>query len=70
MRESFSIWWFAGVLLLAYGVVILTTGDLGSESSSAPSSGAQQSSCADLVGRAAHGGGPGLHHRLSSPAIG
>jgi hypothetical protein len=26
MRESFSIWWFAGVLLLAYGVVILSTG--------------------------------------------
>ena len=26
MRESFSIWWFAGILLLAYGVVILTTG--------------------------------------------
>ena len=26
MRETFSIWWFAGVLLLAYGVVILTTG--------------------------------------------
>ena len=26
MRESFSIWWFAGVLLLAYGVVILATG--------------------------------------------
>lgn len=26
MRESFSIWWFAGILLLAYGVVIFTTG--------------------------------------------
>ena len=26
MRESFSIWWFAGILLLAYGVVILSTG--------------------------------------------
>jgi hypothetical protein len=26
MRESFSIWWFAGILLLAYGVVILATG--------------------------------------------
>ncbi len=26
MRESFSIWWFAGILLLAYGVVICTTG--------------------------------------------
>jgi hypothetical protein len=26
MRESFSIWFFAGVLLLAYGVVILSTG--------------------------------------------
>jgi len=26
MRETFSIWWFAGILLLAYGVVILTTG--------------------------------------------
>ena len=26
MRESFSIWWFAGVLLLAYGIVILSTG--------------------------------------------
>ncbi len=26
MRESFSIWWFAGILMLAYGVVILTTG--------------------------------------------
>ena len=26
MKESFSIWWFAGVLLLAYGVVILSTG--------------------------------------------
>ncbi len=26
MRESFSIWWFAGVLLLAYGVVIFSTG--------------------------------------------
>ena len=22
MRESFSIWWFAGILMLAYGVVI------------------------------------------------
>jgi hypothetical protein len=28
MRESFSIWWFAGILLLAYGV-----GCLGIESS-------------------------------------
>jgi uncharacterized RDD family membrane protein YckC len=26
MRESFSIWWFAGILLLAYGVVICATG--------------------------------------------
>ena len=26
MRESFSIWWFAGILLLAYGVVIFSTG--------------------------------------------
>ena len=26
MRETFSIWWFAGILLLAYGLVILTTG--------------------------------------------
>ncbi len=26
MREAFSIWWFAGILLLAYGVVILCTG--------------------------------------------
>jgi FtsH-binding integral membrane protein len=26
MRESISIWWFAGLLLLAYGIVILTTG--------------------------------------------
>ena len=26
MRESFSICWFAGVLLLAYGVVIMSTG--------------------------------------------
>ena len=26
MRESFSIWWFAGILLLAYGIVIFTTG--------------------------------------------
>jgi hypothetical protein len=26
MRESFSIWWFAGILLLAYGVVIFFTG--------------------------------------------
>jgi hypothetical protein len=26
MRESFSIWWFAGILLLAYGIVIFSTG--------------------------------------------
>ena len=26
MRESFSIWWFAGILMLAYGVVIFATG--------------------------------------------
>jgi hypothetical protein len=26
MREAFSIWFFAGVLLLAYGVVIFATG--------------------------------------------
>jgi hypothetical protein len=26
MRESFSIWWFAGILMLAYGVVIFSTG--------------------------------------------
>ena len=26
MRETFSIWYFAGILLLAYGVVILSTG--------------------------------------------
>jgi hypothetical protein len=26
MREAFSIWWFAGILMLAYGVVILATG--------------------------------------------
>jgi hypothetical protein len=26
MRESFSVWWFAGILLLAYGVVIFSTG--------------------------------------------
>jgi hypothetical protein len=26
MRETFSIWWFAGILMLAYGVVIFTTG--------------------------------------------
>jgi hypothetical protein len=26
MRETFSIWWFAGILMLAYGVVILSTG--------------------------------------------
>lgn len=25
-REPFSIWWFAGLLMLAYGVVILLTG--------------------------------------------
>lgn len=26
MRESISIWWFAGLLLFLYGVVILATG--------------------------------------------
>ncbi|HTZ59044.1 MAG TPA: hypothetical protein VMB49_13135 [Acidobacteriaceae bacterium] len=26
MRETFSIWWFAGILMLAYGVIILSTG--------------------------------------------
>ncbi len=26
MRESFSIWWFAGIMLLDYGIVILSTG--------------------------------------------
>ena len=26
MRESISIWFFAGVLMLAYGVVIFSTG--------------------------------------------
>jgi hypothetical protein len=26
MRETLSIWWFAGLLLLAYGVIILLTG--------------------------------------------
>ena len=26
MRETFSIWFFAGILMLAYGVVILATG--------------------------------------------
>ena len=26
MRESFSIWFFAGILLLAYGIVISATG--------------------------------------------
>jgi hypothetical protein len=26
MRETFSIWWFAGILLLAYGIVIFATG--------------------------------------------
>jgi hypothetical protein len=26
MRETFSIWWFAGILMLAYGVVIFATG--------------------------------------------
>ncbi|MGC2402261.1 MAG: hypothetical protein WA510_20880 [Acidobacteriaceae bacterium] len=26
MRETFSIWWFAGILMLAYGIVILSTG--------------------------------------------
>ena len=36
MRESFSIWWFAGVLLLAYGIVILSHRFVGTESSSDP----------------------------------
>jgi hypothetical protein len=26
MRESIPIWWFAGLLMLAYGIVIFTTG--------------------------------------------
>jgi FtsH-binding integral membrane protein len=26
MRESISIWWFSGLLLLCYGIVILATG--------------------------------------------
>lgn len=26
MREAISIWWFAGVLLLIYGLLILATG--------------------------------------------
>lgn len=26
MRESISIWWFAGLLLLSYGIVIFITG--------------------------------------------
>jgi hypothetical protein len=26
MREAISIWWFAGVLLLIYGVLIFATG--------------------------------------------
>jgi hypothetical protein len=26
MRETYSIWWFAGILLLAYGIVIFATG--------------------------------------------
>ena len=26
MREPISIWWFAGLLLLCYGIVIFTTG--------------------------------------------
>ena len=26
MRRNISIWWFAGVLLLAYGIVILAAG--------------------------------------------
>ncbi len=26
MRETISIWWFAGLLLLCYGIVIFATG--------------------------------------------
>jgi hypothetical protein len=26
MRENISIWWFSGLLLLLYGIVILATG--------------------------------------------
>ncbi|HEY4048361.1 MAG TPA: hypothetical protein VGM27_15970 [Acidobacteriaceae bacterium] len=26
MRESIPIWWFAGLLMLAYGIVIFATG--------------------------------------------
>ena len=26
MRETISIWWFAGLLLLCYGIIILATG--------------------------------------------
>jgi FtsH-binding integral membrane protein len=26
MRESISLWWFAGLLMLAYGIVTLATG--------------------------------------------
>ncbi len=37
MRESFSIWWFAGVLLLAYGVVIIEHWHLGTQSPAAQS---------------------------------
>ena len=70
MRESFSIWWFAGVLLLAYGVVIMSTGiwELSHPLPNPP--GAEQPSCTDLVGRAAHGRRPGLYHRLSPQAHG
>ena len=65
MRESMSIWFFAGILLLAYGVVIFTTGIWELSHPLAQSAGSEQSSCADLVGCNAHSCRPGLHHRLS-----
>ena len=70
MRESFSIWWFAGILLLAYGVVILTTGIWEVSHPLPHPPRPEQPSCADLVGCAAYGYGSGLYHRLSPPASG
>ncbi len=65
MRESFSIWWFAGVLLLAYGVVILSTG-LWELSHPLPNPPVLSNLHAPIWwGGAAHGFWTGLYHRLS-----
>jgi len=70
MRGHIQIWFFSGILLLTYGVLIFCDGVVGTGASTGPGSGALAAARADLVGRHDDRGGTVLHCSVSSPLTG